>query len=56
MFKHITEEANKLRVLENNILSDYKNGINIYDMKEKYNCTLKFIERTIECYGNREEL
>lgn len=51
MFKHITEEADKLRVLENNILSDYKNGINIYDMKEKYNCTLKFIKRTIECYG-----
>lgn len=51
MFKHITEEADKLRVLENNILSDYKNGLNVNEIKLKYNCTLKFIERTIECYG-----
>ena len=53
MFKHITEEANKLRVLENSILEDYKNGMNVNEIKQKYNCTLKFIKRTIECYGGK---
>lgn len=50
-FRKLHERADIVRETEKGIIKDYVGGLTKGEIKIKYNCTSKYLQRVIECYG-----
>lgn len=52
-FEHLRKQANAVRVRENLIYEDYKNGLTIRDISSKYHCVGSYVTAVIKYLGKQ---